>query len=67
MTGTSIHIQHEDVAEMFRRRAAGRGMTNAEYLDYLMTEATVNRGREELIEQTEELNRKLERIARDDT
>lgn len=64
---TSLRIADEETAEMFRRRRDGRGMTNSEYLDFLLTEATIYTNRERLIEQTKILNEKLEGVdARDE-
>jgi len=58
-TDTSIRVADQDVAEMFRRRRDEREMTNAEYLEFLLKEATVHRNREELIKQTQQLNERL--------
>lgn len=59
---TTISIQDEEVAEMFRRRRDERDVSSGEYLQFLMEEATVSRTRDELIEQTEQLNEQLRRV-----
>ena len=56
---TTISINDEEVAEMFRRRRDTRDVTSAEYLQFLMKEASVNRTRKELLKQTEQLNERL--------
>lgn len=59
---TTISIQDEEVAEMFRRRRDERDMSSGEYLRFLVEEATVSRTRNELIKQTEQLNKQLGRV-----
>jgi len=59
---TTISIQDEEVADMFRRRRDERDVSSGEYLQFLMEEATVSRTRDELIEQTEQLNEQLRRV-----
>jgi len=56
---TTIYVSDSETAEMFRRRRDERGMSNAEYLEFLLTEATVHKSREQLIKQTEQLNERL--------
>ena len=64
---TTIYVSDAETAEIFRRRRDQREMTNDEYLEFLLTEATIYRNREQLIEQTEMLNEKLQGIvARDE-
>ena len=59
---TTISIQDEEVADMFRRRRDERDMSSGKYLRFLMEEATVSRTRDELIEQTEQLNEQLRQV-----
>lgn len=59
---TTISIQDEEVADMFRRRRDERDMSSGKYLRFLMEEATVSHTRNELIEQTEQLNEQLRRV-----
>ena len=56
---TTIYIGEVDTAESFRRERDERGMTNEEYLNFLLSESELQQTTEQLIKQTEILNEKL--------
>lgn len=57
---TTLYVSDVGVADRFREERDERAMSNAEFIKMLLENHTINQSRDELIEQTEILNERLE-------
>jgi len=57
---TTLYVSDVGVADRFREKRDERAMSNAEFIKMLLENHTINQSRDELIEQTEILNERLE-------